>query len=142
MRTGGGLQNYDIFFYVDEREQQAVIARWLKEFRAQRYGYNDITVLSFRTSEDCAAARLAATGVRLRPVWQHVADCTTYASVQAFKGLENRVIILTDVILAEPHFHRDLFYTGMTRASETVRVSCDKRSQEMLTSWLSERGPN
>jgi hypothetical protein len=136
MRAGGGLQNYDISFYVDEREQQELLARWLKEFRTQGYGYDDITVLSFRTSEECAAARLAATGVRLRPAWQHVAGCTAYASVQAFKGLENKVIILTDVILAEPHFHRHLFYTGMTRANESVRVSCDTRSQQTLTSWL------
>jgi hypothetical protein len=136
MRAGGGLQNYDISFYVDEREQQEVLARWLKEFRAQGYGYGDITILSFRTSEDCAAARLAATGIRLRPAWQHVADCTAYTSVQAFKGLENKVIILTDVILAEPQCHRHLFYTGMTRASESVRVSCDTRSQKTLTSWL------
>ena len=59
-----------------------------------------------------SAARLAATGFKLRPAWQHAADCTAYTSVQAFKGLENKVIILTDVVLGEPHFHRHLFYTG------------------------------
>ena len=57
--------------------------------------------------------------------------------MQAFKGLENKVIILTDVVLGEPHFRRHLLYTGMTRATESVRVSCDKRSQQMLASWLS-----
>ena len=123
MRSGGGLQNYDIFFYADEREQQEQLARWLKEFKSQGYRPGDITILSFRTSDDCAAARLAATGFKLRPAWQHAADCTAYTSVQAFKGLENKVIILTDVVLGEPHFHRHLFYTGMTRANESVRVS-------------------
>jgi hypothetical protein len=140
MRSGGGFQNYDIFFYSDEREQQERLALWLKEFRVQGYRPGDITVLSFRTSDDCAAARLAATGIKLRPAWQHAADSTAYTSVQAFKGLENKVIILTDVVLGEPHFHRHLFYTGMTRANESVRVSCDKRSQQTLASWLAQKG--
>jgi hypothetical protein len=140
MRSGGGFQNYDIFFYADEREQQEQLARWLKEFKFQGYKPSDITVLSFRTADDCAAARLAATGVKLRPAWQHAADCTAYTSVQAFKGLENKVIILTDVVLGEPHFHRHLFYTGMTRANESVRVSCDKRSQQTLAGWLTQGG--
>jgi hypothetical protein len=137
MRSGGGLQNYDIFFYADERDQHEQLARWMKEFKTQGYRPGDITVLSFRTSDDCAAARLAATGFRLRPAWQHAPECTAYTSVHAFKGLENKVIILTDVVLGEPHFHRHLFYTGMTRANESVRVACDKRSQQTLAGWLS-----
>lgn len=136
MRSGGGFQNYDIFFYADEREQQAQLAQWIKEFKSQGYKPGEVTILSFRASDECAAARLAATGFKLRPAWQHAADCTAYTSVQAFKGLENKAIILTDVILGEPHFHRHLFYTGMTRANESVRVSCDKRSQQTLASWL------
>ena len=137
MRSGGGIQNYDIFFYADEREQQEQLVQWLKEFKSQGYRPADITILSFRTPDDCAAARLAASGFRLRPAWHHAAKFTPYTSVQAFKGLENKVIILTDVVLGEQHFQRHLFYTGMTRANETVRVSCDKRSQQMLASWLS-----
>ncbi len=137
MRSGGGFQNYDIFFYADDREQQEQLARWIKEFRSQGYKPGEITILSFRSAEDCAAARLVAAGFKLRPAWQHTPDCTAFTSVQAFKGLENKVIILTDVVLGEPSFHRHLFYTGMTRANESVRVCCDKRSQQMLASWLS-----
>ena len=137
MRSGGGLQNYDISFYADEREQQEQLGQWLKEFKSQGYRSADITILSFRTPEDCAAARLAASGFRLRPAWHHATNCTAYTSVQAFKGLENKVIILTDVVLGEPHFRRHLLYTGMTRATESVRVACDKRSQRVLASWLS-----
>src|SRR6202008_1606821 len=78
MRAGGGLQNYDIMFYADEREQQEQLAQWLKEFKAQGYRPADITVLSFHTSDDCAASRLAATGYKLRPAWQHAADASAY----------------------------------------------------------------
>jgi UvrD-like helicase C-terminal domain len=126
-------------FYADDLEQQEQLARWRKEFKSQGYRPADITVLSFRTSDDCAAARLAATGFKLRPAWQHALDASAYTSVQAFKGMENKVIILTDVVLGESHFHRHLFYTGMTRANESVRVSCDNGSQQTLAGWLAEK---
>jgi hypothetical protein len=136
LRSGGGIQNYDIFFYGNEREQRDKLAQWLKEFRTQGYRPAEITVLSFRTSDESAASRLAAEGFKLRPAWQQSADSTSYTSVQAFKGLESKVVILTDVVLGDPSFHRDLFYTGMTRACESVRVLCDKSSQNTLTSWI------
>src|SRR5262249_42051867 len=32
MRVGGGIQNYDIFFYQDNGEQRDKLVQWLKEF--------------------------------------------------------------------------------------------------------------
>jgi len=140
MRVGGGIQNYDIFLYEEEREQRDKLIQWLKEFKAQGYTPTEITVLSFRGSADSAAAQLTKAGFNLRPAWQRSRESASYTSVQAFKGLENKIIILTDVALSDADFQRDLFYTGMTRASEFVRVLCDRRSQKTLTGWLTGKG--
>jgi len=137
MRAGGGIQNYDIFFYVDEREQEERLKQWLREFNMWGYRPAEITMLSFRASEDSAAANLAKGGINLRPAWQHSNSSASYTTVHAFKGLENKVIILTDVTLGVADFHRNLFYTGMTRASEFVRILCHKNSQHTLMEWLS-----
>jgi hypothetical protein len=139
MRVGGGVQNYDIFFYATEQEQQDKLVQWLREFGAKGYTPGEITLLSFRGTENSVAAQLARSRFNLRPAWQHSRDCTSYASVQAFKGLENKIIILTDVELNDADFQRDLFYTGMTRACESVRVLCDTRSQRTLTAWFTGR---
>lgn len=135
MRVGGGVQNYNISFYTNESEQLNQLSQWLKEFRAQRYKPSEITILSFRAGEACAAAQLRDRGLKIAPAWQG-GDHTGYASVHAFKGLENKIILLTDVLLEERDFHRYLFYTAMTRATEVVRVLCDIRSKETLFSWL------
>jgi hypothetical protein len=135
LRTGGGVHNYDIFFYEHEDVQLDKLGQWLKEFKVQGYKPSEITLLSFRADYSSAAARLKFTGYKLRPAWQ-AGDLTAYASVHAFKGMENKVIILTDVVLDDVDFNRDLFYTGMTRATESVRVLCDKRSRETLYGWL------
>lgn len=135
LRGGGGLHNYDIFFYNDEQAQLDRLTQWLKEFKAQGYKSSEITLLSFRADYLSAASRLDP-GLNVRPAW-HWGTHTSYASVHAFKGLENKVIILTDVTLDDKDFQRDLFYTGMTRATESIRILCEKDSQETLYRWLS-----
>lgn len=136
LRSGGSILNYDIFFYEDEQAQVAKLSTWLKEFKEQGYKPSEISLLSFRADQVSAARRLERGGYRLRPEWQP-GNVTGYASVHAFKGMENKVVILTDVTLDDEGFRRDLFYTGMTRATESVRVLCEKSSQETLFAWLS-----
>ena len=134
VRSGGGLHNYDIFFYDDETAQINKLGQWLKEFKAQGYRPSEITLLSFRAGPLSAAARLGS-AFKVRPAWQ-AAENTGYTSVHSFKGLENKIIILTDVCLDDRDFQRDLFYTGMTRATESVRVLCGRGSREILYKWL------
>jgi hypothetical protein len=138
MRNGGGVENYDIVFYEHERAQLDKLAEWLKDFKAKGYKPSEITLLSFRSDEASAGNRLRNEGFKLRPAWS-AGDSTGYASVHSFKGMENKAIILTDVSLGEREFDRHLFYTGMTRATESVRVLCDKTCQTTLLGWLTGR---
>lgn len=135
LRTGGGVHNYDIYFYEHEQAQLDRLRQWLGEFKAQGYKPSEITLLSFRADHLSAGTRLRDAGYRLRSAWQ-AGDLTACASVHSFKGMENKVVILTDVVLDGQDFQRDLFYTGMTRATESVRVLCDKICHETLIAWL------
>jgi hypothetical protein len=135
LRTGGGSQNYDISFYNSDEDQEVQLAQLLRAFKGAGYRASEVTILSFRADEFSAAARLQRNGYKLRPAWQS-GDTTAFASVQAYKGMENKIIILTDVVLSDTDFHRDLFYTGMTRATESVRVLCHNDSQDMLETWI------
>jgi hypothetical protein len=140
LRTGGGARSYDIEFYGEDEEQLAILQRWLREFREQGFKASDVTVLSFRGDELSAAARLRATGVPLAPARGMPSTATTYASVHAFKGMENKVVVLTDIVLGDRNFERALFYTGMTRGTECVRVLCHASSVETLRNWLQSQG--
>jgi hypothetical protein len=135
LRPGGGLENYDIFFYDEDRDQLDRLAQLLREFRGRGYKPAEIALLSFRADHLSAAMRLKEAGYKLRPAWQSGSQ-TAYASIHAFKGMESKVVLLTDMLLEDHEFHRNVFYTGMTRATESVRVLCDKRSQATLQAWL------
>ena len=139
LRSGGSFDNYDIKFYDCEEKQLALLRKWLRDFGDMGYRPSDITILSFRADEYCAAAKLSGPDMMLRPAWRG-GSATAYSSVHAFKGMENKIIILTDVILEDTDFHRDLFYVGMTRATEFVRVLCSDDSQRTLTGWITGGG--
>lgn len=137
LRQGGSVQNYDLHFYDDGSSQVELLRRVIREFREQGYKPGEITVLSFRAPEGSAAEQLAKEGGRLRPLWKS-GDETAYGSIHAFKGMENKIVILTDLQLADAEIHRTLFYIGMTRATESVRILCDSASKGMLAEWLAK----
>lgn len=137
MRQGGSVANYNIHFYSTEDEQTNKLGDSLREFKQQGYRPEEITILSFSSAETSASVSLLLKGYKLLPAWQQ-GRFTHYCTVHAFKGMENKVIILTDVCPGEAEFHRDLFYTGMTRATESVRVLCNSKCQATLLGWLTE----
>ena len=124
-----------IFFYEDEAEQLLQLKRCLNDFKGRGYRPSEITILSFVKDSDSAAKRLVESGTNLRPVWQF-GSSIGYGTIHAFKGLENKIIILTDVLVDDPEHKKDLFYTGMTRCTESVRVLCAKESQQTLATLL------
>ena len=135
LRNGGGLENYDIAFYENMIEQLEILVRWLKDFKEQGYKPSEITLLSFRSDDASAAISLQEKGFKLRSA-RSAKDCTGFASVHSFKGMENKVIFLTDVVLKDREIERHLFYTGITRATESVRVLCVNKCQSQLRSWI------
>jgi superfamily I DNA/RNA helicase len=111
------------------------IKAWLSEFRAQGFKPWEITLLSFCSEEASAAMQLKKEACKLNPAWMENRH-TGYATIHSFKGMENKVIILTDVDLSGRDIERSLFYTGMTRATESVRVLCSESSKNSLISYL------
>jgi hypothetical protein len=136
LRTGGSERDYDIEFYADDREQDALLEKTIRDFKTRGFRANEISILSFRADDHSAASRLRAQGAPLERPWP-LNERTSFASVHAYKGMENRVIILTDLVLSDSSFERSLFYTGMTRATESVLILCHASSHATLARWLS-----
>lgn len=134
-RSGGGLQNFRIFFYENNEEQLMQIKQWLRDFKTVGFRASEITLLSFHADKSFAAATQKSTGFKLHPAWQS-GKGTVYSSVQAVKGIENKIIILSDVVLSDHCFHRDLYYAGMTSATECARILCDRKTETALCGWL------
>ena len=135
LKTGGGVQNYAISFYSTEDEHEALVRHALSEASMLGYRASEVTMLSFTSPESSVGNRLRQKGVALKPAWQS-GSATTFSSVTAFKGMESKVVILTDVDLSDSAFSRNLLYTGITRATDVVRVICRTNCIEILEGWM------
>jgi ATP:corrinoid adenosyltransferase len=129
LRGGGGADNYDIEFYSTMQEQSELIRKMILDLKAKFYSPEEIVLLSFCSFENSAAAQLEEK-LHLVPAWNHKQGIR-YSTIHAFKGMESKVIIITDVEIKDKR-QRNLFYTGVTRATEVVRVLCSNKSKSLL----------
>ena len=59
-----------------------------------------------------------------------------YCTVNSFKGLEAKVVIVTDVEASENEFKRNQLYTALTRSTECVHVLFAEASRKLVGNWL------
>lgn len=131
MRGAGEGSNFDIEYHDSEADEIRVLRQWLQAARAEGYRDSEIVLLSFRADEKAAAGRLIREGFRLVREGQD-GEGFRYASVQAFKGLEAKVVIVTDVHFEYAALCKNLLYVAITRAIERVRVSCHRNQSKQL----------
>ena len=134
LRKGGSINNYEIYYYKSEEDQIERLSLWIKKFKNEGYRPSEITLLSFCGDISSAASKLIKKGHDLSPAWKNSKE-TSFSSVHAFKGMENKIIIFTDVILQEKEFDRNLLYTAITRATESVYILCNENSMNTILNW-------
>ena len=134
--------HYDIFFYQNDSEQLEKLHFWISSFKKEGYKNSEITILSFSRSNSINSMKLLESGnEKLKPVWQNFGEFVSYSTIKSFKGMENKVIIITDVRVEDNNdIHRNLFYTGLTRATESVFILCEESSTKIINSWQKQMG--
>jgi len=134
VRSGGSLLNLR-YLRVDERlGQGAALRDALKIAKGDGFRESDITILSCCAPERSAARTLVSQGMRILPAGLG-ASGLTYTSIHSFKGMESKVVIITDLELGNEETGRTLLYTALTRATETAIVLCGTDDLEMLSAW-------
>jgi hypothetical protein len=124
--------------YKNEEEQGRKLRALLLELLRQGVGPAEITILSGKKRRDACVSRyppdIGKVIVQLEdgPV---PPDAISAASVPAFKGLENEVLILTDLPALKPMtpWVGSVFYVGMTRAKSKLFALVDKAFLDVRT---------
>jgi len=75
--------------------------------------------------------RTARTTAELCPLQE---DCIQVCSIQGFKGLEARAVVLVGIEDLTTTIWRDLFYVGASRAKTNLRIILPTSCQEIKTS--------
>lgn len=137
LRGNGDQDKFDILFYSDNDAQTIRLVNIIKYFRSKGFKNEDIVLLSFKTLQNSIAKRLSITEFPVSDIYG-VKGKIFATSIHAFKGMESKIVVVTDVEVKLNKLSRDMFYVGVTRATEAVRVLCDERSKESIIQWLRE----
>jgi UvrD-like helicase C-terminal domain/Nuclease-related domain/PhoH-like protein len=115
-------------YYRNDKSQQTLLDDALEGLLREGYRRHEIVVLSALSDSHSAAAGLARVRGDLAPYEPGVLGKIRYCSVHAFKGLEARAIVVTDMAdLARPE-QRTLLYVAVTRSTGRL-VLCVSESE-------------
>ncbi|GAA0856300.1 nuclease-related domain-containing DEAD/DEAH box helicase [Aliiglaciecola litoralis] len=127
---------YEIKTFAEPIEQIDEINLIVKGFLNEGYMPSEITLMSFKPLKQSTIKvgdRLGSIGVRRNAIGS---EDLVLESIYTYKGMENKIIIYFDVEVSNTEICRDLMYTGITRATEAVRLFVNERSKQILVNWL------
>ena len=136
MRSGGSIDNFSLKFYSTDLEQINVLADIIRGYKAIGYNDSDIVILSLVKDEDCVAKNLVKLSFKTSSAKIALPNTIRYCTVNSFKGLEAKVVIVTDVEASENEFKRNQLYTALTRSTECVHVLFAEASRKLVGNWL------
>jgi hypothetical protein len=141
MRSGGGLKSFELAIYSDINDEIGRIEKFVSHILKEGFRAQDITFLSYGSiSKSCFEQMSDKSNLKLQSASENKRpNYIEYSTAHAFKGLENKVIVLTDVELDSIHANRNRFYTAITRATEQVLVLCSERSKPDLLKWINQQ---
>lgn len=137
MRPGGSPQDWNFHHYANNDSQIETIRECIQRARNDGFRDRDITLLTFCAIAKSVVESLARSGLLIEKAEELNSQHIRYATINAFKGMENKVIIITDVVLTPQNraLERRVFYTGMTRATEQLHIVCRETSVSTLQQW-------
>lgn len=135
----------DYQFYSDEVDQTVRIEKLLKKLTTEGVPAQRITVLSPKKTDDsCFPELRKLSSINVEQVSDLFfsdknADTVTFTTIHSFKGLENAVIILTDVEDLTNEKAKSILYVGMSRAKQRLYMILSEKLREQYQFLLNEK---
>ncbi len=135
----------DYQFYKTDSDQLKRIETLLQKLVADGIPPREITVLSTRAKEhSCFSALQSLPSINIEQISESFFDkksagCITFATIHAFKGLENSIIVLTDCEDLLSDASHSLLYVGMSRAKQGLHMILSESLRPQYQALLKER---
>jgi hypothetical protein len=114
-------------------DQDAIVLAEIEGLIAEGLPKKDIVLLSFCGEDRSVAARLKAKGHRVAPAGRAGQGEIAFATINAFKGMERRAVIITDIDdLRELEHERHRLFVGATRATDRLRVLLSTQARDVI----------
>lgn len=132
-KVEGPPVNYYTYKTLEEQKQK--IELLLKNLLHEKIEPGKITILSPVKREASVISLIE--GYRIREYKPDLEESISFSTIQAYKGLENTVIILTDI---ESYEYEKLLYVGLSRARSALYIfetaNADAERNKLLLRWI------
>jgi hypothetical protein len=135
LRPDNGVEP-DLLYYQDAADQRRLLISQLQVCFDEGIRPDEVVVLSCRGDQYSIANSLLASPWPLRSFQDRTVRDVGYCSIHAFKGLEARAVILTDINELTPSGTADLFYIGVTRAVERLTLLVNQAARGSIINAL------
>ena len=136
----------DYLEYSDEESQRDVLEKALTRLAAEPgIVADDVVILSRYRLEQSVAGKLAETAACRIITIDQAARVNSrlptfrFATAQAFKGMESKVVVLCDVDRIETEEDRSLLYVAMSRARSLLTVLLHVRTKAAVREAFKKR---
>lgn len=129
------------FFYYRDRDEQAdKLVREIQILLDAGYPSESITVLSPRARSSASELAREKGFAALRQEKERATGDVGYTTIHSFKGLENSVVMVTDIEDIESLESRKLLYTATTRAKVNLYLFLDRKAKPQVQRLLAGDG--
>jgi superfamily I DNA/RNA helicase len=132
-KADGPPVNY--FIYRNEEEELVQLEEIIEKLLKGNIIPQQITILSSKKRKDSVVSLVKKYAINDFIPFEN--SGITFSTIQAFKGLENSAIIITDV---ETYQHEKLMYVGLSRARSALIIletkSADTERKKMLMRFI------
>lgn len=101
----------DHMVYKNDEEELSYLEKMIQKLTDDGIKPNEITILSPNRRENSVVSQLGS--IKVKNFSPSITDAITFSTIHAFKGLENKAIIMVDIDSFE---HEQLMYVGLSRA--------------------------
>ncbi|WP_243427947.1 NERD domain-containing protein [Alkaliphilus hydrothermalis] len=124
-------------FYKNKSDQITILADTIKSLKSKGVEYHDITILY--PSPEMENSIIKGLNINHKPekiTYDNAANLSkgivSYSSVQAYKGMENKIIILIGIEELDNDWISSVNYVAMTRAKQMLIILLNKNLEEVV----------
>ena len=124
-----------MFSYEDDQDFQEKIQGFLKGLRSEGVSLGDVTFLSPKRLKNSILSWIDLGKFRLNELkdgFQKKEGEPVYSTIQGFKGLDSKVVVLLDLEKIPAALYSKFVYTGCSRARSLLVVMMKETENERL----------
>jgi DNA replication protein DnaC len=127
-------ENVEYITYINQKEFAEKLGVLIKKFKLNSFNLNDILLLSPCTYLNSIISQCKALAhiCNISMLNEKRENAVVFSTIQGFKGLESKVVILTDIDKINKSHFRETLYTAISRAKVSLYIICTLETKKML----------